>query len=590
LAPGLMLVLGLAAGACRPHPARVHFAKHYDCPLAKNQVFRGGGRGYVEGVEGCGRSVRYKCSGGRCQVLREDQPVQYVSTARATTGSSRNQDKVQRFTHSDGYLMLSVSQVLDGKGTKMRVVSAPTKDRNKLLFELSRKGHGTQDSESCALQLLLSGELRELGDTAHVRKAGRHLMRAPISRRGFIDLARSDHTVIRVCNDRWELDQDDIVALRRFAMAFQEELAVLGDTGGSGIEAPSGGWPKWRPASELQPSPRNKKLSSVELFQMLQPSVYTIIVKAAGGESQGSAVAVGKDRLLTNCHVLEGASSILLTGAGLELKAIIAAADPKHDRCVLQVDDGEVKPIAGVRAYSDLKVGEKVFSLGAPRGLEHSLSEGIISGKRSAEDYNLVQTTAAISPGSSGGGLFDEQGNLVGITTLTIVGEKRLEQSLNFAIAGDGFWEQETAESEAASTVDSGEEATGSEFDPDLNLSFGEVKLRLAGKGTAAGSKMYVKLLRPHKKATSWSDCDVRFGARRGAPTRAHRGKYRQHSGDMPTESLSLRVSREELLNWTQMHEPVLTVCGSAVIYLKGKDLKAVREAVRRHGELHSAK
>jgi S1-C subfamily serine protease len=53
-----------------------------------------------------------------------------------------------------------------------------------------------------------------------------------------------------------------------------------------------------------------------------------------------------------------------------------------------------------------------------------------------------VQTTAPISPGSSGGPLFDARGNLVGITTLALVGRQRINQALNFAIAADAFWSQ----------------------------------------------------------------------------------------------------------------------------------------------------
>jgi cytochrome c-type biogenesis protein CcmH/NrfG len=76
-----------------------------------------------------------------------------------------------------------------------------------------------------------------------------------------------------------------------------------------------------------------------------------------------------------------------------------------------------------------LKVGEPVYAVGAPRGLELSLSDGIVSQLRGGPPP-LIQTTAAISPGSSGGGLFDAEGRLVGFTTLYIEGG----QSLNFAM------------------------------------------------------------------------------------------------------------------------------------------------------------
>ena len=68
--------------------------------------------------------------------------------------------------------------------------------------------------------------------------------------------------------------------------------------------------------------------------------------------------------------------------------------------------------------------------------LENTLGEGIVSGLRKRRDVDLVQTTAPISPGSSGGGLFDASGNLIGITTFLL----RDGQNLNFAIAADTFW------------------------------------------------------------------------------------------------------------------------------------------------------
>ena len=79
-----------------------------------------------------------------------------------------------------------------------------------------------------------------------------------------------------------------------------------------------------------------------------------------------------------------------------------------------------------------------MFAIGAPRSLERTLSEGLVSGLRHQPGRNLVQTSAPVSPGSSGGGLFDEKGNLIGITTLaSLVGA----QNLNFAVAASDFWE-----------------------------------------------------------------------------------------------------------------------------------------------------
>ena len=89
-----------------------------------------------------------------------------------------------------------------------------------------------------------------------------------------------------------------------------------------------------------------------------------------------------------------------------------------------------------MRPYRNLAVGERVYSIGTPSGLEQTLGEGLISGLREYSGVRLVQTSAPISPGSSGGGLFDASGNLVGVTTFIL----REAQSLNFAIAADEYW------------------------------------------------------------------------------------------------------------------------------------------------------
>ena len=88
-----------------------------------------------------------------------------------------------------------------------------------------------------------------------------------------------------------------------------------------------------------------------------------------------------------------------------------------------------------------LKVGDPVYAVDAPQGLELSLSEGIISQLRGGHPHPIIQTTVAISPGSSGGGLFTAKGELVGITTFYL----KDGQSLNFALpvewADQEWWE-----------------------------------------------------------------------------------------------------------------------------------------------------
>lgn len=96
----------------------------------------------------------------------------------------------------------------------------------------------------------------------------------------------------------------------------------------------------------------------------------------------------------------------------------------------------EVIRTEGAFGCSSREALQRVFTVGAPRGLEQTLGDGLISGLRSGASVRLIQTSSPISPGSSGGGLFDSAGNLLGITTFML----RESQALNFAISAEDFW------------------------------------------------------------------------------------------------------------------------------------------------------
>lgn len=135
--------------------------------------------------------------------------------------------------------------------------------------------------------------------------------------------------------------------------------------------------------------------------------------------------------------MINGFTAILAYGRNGFIRVAKQRGDEGTDRCALSIEDGrDVLPVPGVRGVGDLQVGERVYTVGSPEGIESTLGEGIVSGMHEVTGRTLIQTTAQISRGSSGGGLFDTRGNLVGITTLKhIRGE-----ALNFAIPADAFF------------------------------------------------------------------------------------------------------------------------------------------------------
>lgn len=179
------------------------------------------------------------------------------------------------------------------------------------------------------------------------------------------------------------------------------------------------------------------ELAPTDLFKRFSPQIYSLTTKGGAG----SAVAVG-DYLVTSAHVALDPS--VRGDCYQEIKVAPATAFGATAECLF-VDRGTdlallyypgVKGLsaAELRASSALKVGERVVAIGNPKGLERSISEGIISGiRRIAGDQVMLQTSAAISQGSSGGGLFDARGKLVGITTAAISDG----QNLNLAVPAE---------------------------------------------------------------------------------------------------------------------------------------------------------
>lgn len=199
-------------------------------------------------------------------------------------------------------------------------------------------------------------------------------------------------------------------------------------------------------ASTRPPSQKKKESESLaahspqELYKRLSLSVFVVEALDANGAvvATGSAVSIAPSEVVTNRHVIEEGVSWRLRRASLTWLLAITHLDPDHDLCQLKAEGLATRPVP-LRSSDSLAVGERVFAIGAPEGLELTMSEGLVSGLREYQNAHLIQTSAPISPGSSGGGLFDAHGSLIGITTFFF----KEGQNLNFALPGE--WVQALA-------------------------------------------------------------------------------------------------------------------------------------------------
>jgi tetratricopeptide (TPR) repeat protein len=171
-------------------------------------------------------------------------------------------------------------------------------------------------------------------------------------------------------------------------------------------------------------------LTPSQVFEQVQDSV--VVVQAFDRQGKqvglGSGVVLPGGGVVTNHHVAAAGDRLKVGAKGRFVAAALLASDPTRDLALLSAPGLRATPATLGRAGS-LKVGDRVYAVGAPYGLELSLSEGLVSQLRGGPPP-LIQTTAAISPGSSGGGLFNDRGELVGITTFYL----KEAQGLNFAL------------------------------------------------------------------------------------------------------------------------------------------------------------
>ena len=181
-----------------------------------------------------------------------------------------------------------------------------------------------------------------------------------------------------------------------------------------------------------------ERITTAEAAKLYAPSV--VLVKTAGG--LGSGFFINKQGyLITNFHVIAGEKKISVTQFLQEAKVLrrvvhkaveIVASAPFHDIAILRIKnfDTEVTPVV-FAPEEDLGIGEPVFAIGNPLGLERTVTEGVLSQThRNFGGILYLQVDAPVNPGNSGGPLFNARGQVIGVINM---GHPSFE-GLNFAI------------------------------------------------------------------------------------------------------------------------------------------------------------
>ena len=198
-----------------------------------------------------------------------------------------------------------------------------------------------------------------------------------------------------------------------------------------------------RPATPKTPvastPPSGPPQSLVQLFRRCSPSVVSISAQGSSGVSSGTGFVIDKrGTIVTNYHVIKNARRVRIKISGKWInKVILLSENRSSDVALLQVkvkaSEVKLRPIA-LGDSSKIQVGERVITIGNPLGLDHTLTDGVVSARRIYKGKPMVQMSTPISPGNSGGPLINMRGQVVGIATASLGERRHGAQNLNLAV------------------------------------------------------------------------------------------------------------------------------------------------------------
>ncbi len=203
--------------------------------------------------------------------------------------------------------------------------------------------------------------------------------------------------------------------------------------------------------AEAAPAFNADEINNISVYKRVLPSVVNItsttlvfnfFYGAVPQQGQGSGFILDKTgHVLTNYHVIAGANrGIQVTLSNKHsYKASVVGFDKVHDLALLQIDAPNLQPVT-LASSGDLAVGQQVYAIGNPFGLNGTMTRGIISSIRSIRGANgaliedAIQTDAAINPGNSGGPLLNSHGDVIGINTMIESNGADQNSGIGFAI------------------------------------------------------------------------------------------------------------------------------------------------------------
>lgn len=204
--------------------------------------------------------------------------------------------------------------------------------------------------------------------------------------------------------------------------------------------------------------------TAITLFDRVSPSVVQVVVQRNGINPYGGGLERGQEsgqeegqlgsgtgfvwdnagNIVTNAHVARQGDKVMVrTSKGDVMAATVVGSAPNYDLAVVRISGRTLPPPVAIGSSADLRVGQAVFAIGNPFGLDQTLTTGIISALKrrmptagGREIPDVIQTDAAINPGNSGGPLLDSAGRLIGVTT-AILSPSGTNAGIGFAIPVD---------------------------------------------------------------------------------------------------------------------------------------------------------